>query len=440
VHPVENCLGFIKRGDIMKHNSIRPTSFILITFMLVFGICTTYVIADEYDWPRWRGPNGDGISLETDWNPEALEGGPNILWKVDVGVGYSNVAIKDNRLYTMGRKEGDNHVFCLNAETGEVIWRYSFESRFIDLMSTPIVDDNRVYILSGGSVLLCLKTKNGKALWERDLEDDFDARKTTIGWATSPVVEGNLLLLNANTKEIALNKKNGKLVWSIDDEVPSMSWGSYTTTVVSNYDGTRVALFLGPSTLNAVEVTSGKKLWSYKHDDYWHPVADPIVFGNKIFISLPDYCVMLDITGNGPWELWNNTELNTWSATAVLVDGYLYGIHTPPEFSGLTGWDVMLRKDWPFRCIDAKTGTVMWEKSMKPFSLIAADGKLILLELKGRLSIVKATSSTYVELSSADVLGGVDKQRIFATSPVLYKGKIYCRNYAGDLVCIDVSK
>ena len=222
--------------------------------------------------------------------------------------------------------------------------------------------------------------------------------------------------------------------------MPSGSWGSYATTVVFDYDGTRAALFLGPSKLNAVEVTTGKKLWSYMHDDYLHPVADPIVFGNKVFISLPKYCVMLDITVNGPRELWNNTELNTWSATAVMVDEYLYGIHTPPEFGGLTGWDVMLRKDWPFRCIDAKTGTVMWENSMKPFSLIAADGKLISLELNGTLHISKATSSTYRELSRADVLGGEKRPRIFATPPVLCNGKIYCRNYAGDLVCIDVSK
>lgn len=207
-----------------------------------------------------------------------------------------------------------------------------------------------------------------------------------------------------------------------------------------DYDGTRVALFLGPSTLNAVEVNTGKKMWSYMHDDYLHPVADPIVFDNKVFISLPEYCVMLEITGTGPRELWSTTEFNSWMSTAVMIDGYLYGVHSPHEFIGITSWDGMLRKDWPFRCIDSKTGRVMWEKSMKPCSLIAADGKLILLELKGTLRIAEATSSSYKELSGADVLEGEKKPRIFATPPVLYNGKIYCRNYAGDLVCIDVSK
>jgi outer membrane protein assembly factor BamB len=425
----------------LKTSSFIINSLICVLVIFAFSISTQYGIADDFDWPRWRGPNGDGISMETDWNPKALAGGPKILWKVDVGVGYSNVAIEDNRLYTMGMKEGENHVFCLNAGTGKEIWRYSFESRIrIEPRSTPTVDGNRVYVLGTGGTLLCLKTKNGKVLWEKHLRHDFNASKSNGGWATSPVVDGNLLLLNANTVQIALNKKTGKSVWGIDDERPLGSWGSYATTVLYDNNGTKCALFLGPSMLNAVEVTTGKKLWSYKHDDNWHPVSDPIVLGSKVFVSLPEYCVMLEITGTDPKELWSTTEFNGWTSTAVMVDGYLYGMHSPLAFIGIASWDGMLRKDWPFRCIDAKTGTVMWEKSMKPFSLTAADGKLILLELNGTLRIAELISSTYMELSSADVLGGEKRPRIFATPPVLYKGKIYCRNLAGDLVCIDVSK
>ena len=86
-------------------------------------MATSHVVqgaADDLGWPRWRGPNGDGISMETDWDPDSLSGSPRILWKADVGFGHSNVAIKDNRLYTMG----GNEVFCLNAETCEEIWQY----------------------------------------------------------------------------------------------------------------------------------------------------------------------------------------------------------------------------------------------------------------------------------------------------------------------------
>jgi outer membrane protein assembly factor BamB len=411
-------------------------------FVWLFGIHAVLGNADDYDWPRWRGPNGDGISLETDWNPEALSGGPKILWKVDVGVGYSNVAIEDNRLYAIGLKKAKDHILCLNAENGREIWRYSFESRFLEPQSTPIVDGNRVYGLGAEGTLVCLKTKNGKVQWEKDLGHEFDARSTTMGWATSPVVDGKLLLLNANTVEIALKKKNGDLVWSIDDEVPSGSWGSYATTAVYDYNGTRIALFLGPSTLNAVDVTKGIKLWSDMHDEELHPVADPIMFDNKAFISLSRYCFMQELTEIEPRELWNNTELTGWLSPAVLVDGFLYGTHKPSEgyYVVVGDWSKMLRLDWPMRCIDVKTGAVMWEKSMKHVSLIAANGKLIMLGKDGTLRIAEATSSSDKELYSADVLGGEKRPRIFATPPVLCNGKIYCRNRAGDLVCIDVSK
>ncbi len=73
-------------------------------------------------------------------------------------------------------------------------------------------------------------------------------------------------------------------------------------------------------------------------------------------------------------------------------------------------------------------------------SLIAADGKLIMLELDGTLRIAKASPVSYEELATADVLQGAKRPRLFPIHPVLCNGRIYCRNYAGDLVCIDVSK
>ena len=317
---------------------MKTRTLLCVLVIFVFSITTQYGIAEEYDWLQWRGPNGIGISMETDWNPEALAGGPKILWKADVETGYSNVAIKGSRLYTMGHRGRKNFIYCLNTDTGNEIWRYTFQSSH-DAMSTPIVDGNRVYGLGTNGKIFCLQTKNGKLLWEKDLSQDFNAQMSSFGWATSPVVDGNLLLLNANTMQIALNKKNGDFVWGIDDKEPSISWGSYATTVVYDNNGTKVALFLGPSTLNAIEVKTGNKLWSYMHDDIWHPTADPIVFDNKVFISLTNRCIMLEVTGTEPKELWNNTELTIQLAPVIMVDGYLYGTHWPFYEVFVSSWD-----------------------------------------------------------------------------------------------------
>lgn len=90
--------------------------------LVLLLILTFTASAKAADWPRWRGPNGDGISMEADWNPRALENGPNILWRTNVGFGYSNIAIKDERLYTIGKDVTDCVVVCLNAATGRKIW------------------------------------------------------------------------------------------------------------------------------------------------------------------------------------------------------------------------------------------------------------------------------------------------------------------------------
>jgi outer membrane protein assembly factor BamB len=115
-----------------------------------------------------------------------------------------------------------------------------------------------------------------------------------------------------------------------------------------------------------------------------------------------------------------------------MIDGYIYGCHGGPDY----GFASLI-------CLDVETGEVMWEEDLnkqKAVSLMAADGKLIVLESDGTLHIVAATPSVYNEISSCDILEDEKTFRQFWTSPVLYKGKIYCKNFSGDLICVDVSK
>jgi len=98
----------------------------LIRFV-VFGIAMSAVLLmlsacakqGAAEWPQWRGPNRDGISVETDWDPEALAGGPNVLWHSVIGIGHSNVAIKNGRLYVMARNKNGESVVCLDADNGK---------------------------------------------------------------------------------------------------------------------------------------------------------------------------------------------------------------------------------------------------------------------------------------------------------------------------------
>jgi outer membrane protein assembly factor BamB len=414
----------------------------LISFLIVwlFGIYAVCGNADDLEWPRWRGPNGDGISNETNWDPEALSGGPKILWKVDLGRGHSNVAIKDNRLYTMGLKDNRFTVYCLNAETGEEIWQRVTELRG-DPQSTPTIDGKYVYALDKDGILLCLKAKNGRIKWQKDLVREYKTERIPYGFSGSPVIVDDLIILNVNTAGIAINKNTGDRVWSSPRHTDKKnSQGYHATPVIYENGGKRYALILSGTGLFSVEAATGKKQWYYEFfNAHTANVADPELFQNKVFLRGPyltDKNVLIDISGKETQVLWQNKNLRADIGTCVLLDGYLYGSDGISVSGGGPFNNLLLR------CIDFKTGEVIWEedKMKGTIALTAADGKLIMIESNGTLYIAEATPSSYKEISSCDVLEGEQKTRRFWTPPVLYKGKIYCRNYAGDLVCLDVSK
>jgi outer membrane protein assembly factor BamB len=408
--------------------------------IVLFFAATVLVSADSPSWPCWRGANRDGVSTETGWDPMALKDGPKILWKADVGPGYSDVAIQNGRLYTMGLEKEKTAIICLNAATGKRIWRYSFQSHG-EPMSTPAVDGDRVYGLGSGGEMLCLRSSNGKVVWQKHLERDLDALFQVYGWATSPLVDGDLLLINANMSGVCLDARTGAMIWNSPQYAPGWSgFGFYTSPVPCLLDGTRCVAFYGPIALNVVEASSGKLISSFVHGERTHPVADPILSGGRVFIDRPS-SILFEMGSAGANVIWRNEELMTGITTAVLVDGHLYGWHKGWVSFPNLDWGALQKARLPLRCIEWETGKVMWEsEKMSSISLTASDGKLILLEANGTLRIAEATPAGYHELSSADVLKGERKPRRFVTAPVLCGGLIYCRNYTGDLICIDVRR
>jgi hypothetical protein len=74
------------------------------------------------DWPEWRGPNHDGISKESGWLSKWPEAGPKQLWKATLGTGFGTVSVSQGRVYSMGNQDQTDTIFCLNADTGSVLW------------------------------------------------------------------------------------------------------------------------------------------------------------------------------------------------------------------------------------------------------------------------------------------------------------------------------
>jgi outer membrane protein assembly factor BamB len=342
-----------------------------------------------------------------------------------VGLGYSGVAVAGDRLYTMGNVRGQDIVTCLNTRTGGEIWSHAYPARSMQYpgpRATPTIDGDTVYTLSSDGQLLCLSADRGAVLWRRDIAADFGARPPNWGFAGSLVVEGDLLLLNAGPAGMALYKQSGKLAWS-----SGAGTGGYATPVLYTRNGKRCAAIFGRRAVYGVEVRTGREIWSYP----WVTgndvnAADPLVFDDRVFIS-SNYgagSALIDFSGRKPRLLWKNSTMNSHFSSFVLIDGYIYGN------DGFAG-----RRSGVFRCLDAETGREMWSESLGFGSLIAADGKLILLTEYGTLHIAEADPSRYREISRASSI----LSSSCWTPPVLCDGRIYLRNHRGELVCVDVS-
>ena len=379
------------------------------------------------DWPLWRGPNRDGISAETQWNPAALAGTPVFVWKINVGNGHSAVAIKGERLYTLGNKSGKDYVYCLEVQTGKEIWHYAYDCVAGDYPGprcTPVVDGERVYSMSRAGQVLCLNAKDGALIWQKNVVTELKATPPQWGFAGSACVYGKTVLFNAGEHGVMFNKENGAVVWASASGI-----GGYATPVIYTNGARLTGLIFASKALAGVDLRTGKEAWSFAWEvGYDVNAADPIVAGDTVFISsgYNKGGALLELTAGAPKVCWENKNMCNHFSTGVLIGGHLYGV------SGNTGGALL-------SCVNFTTGAAMWTQKGGFESISAAGGKLLAMNVQGQLVIAEASPTAYKELARANVLpvGGEIK---CWTMPVLCRGLVFCRNSVGDLVCVDLRK
>ena len=286
--------------------------------------------------------------------------------------------------------------------------------------ATPVLDGGRVYGLSRQGHAFCLDAEKGTLKWKKNLFTDFGARDNSWGLAGSPLVVGDVVVYNASSHGIALDKTSGKKVWA------SPGGGSgYATPVHFQLDGKDVVAVFGKQAVAVVDLKTGRKLSSFTwKTKYSVNAADPVYFDGKLFIT-SGYnrgCALLNVTGGRLRKAWENRNLKGHFSSPIYFDGHLFGV------DGNTGGGKL-------RCLDPATGETKWERSGGHENLMIADGKILVIDKKGILTVAEADPSGYKEIARAVVLPGRSKKW---TAPVLVNGLIYCRDGAGTLVCVDV--
>ncbi len=373
------------------------------------------------DWPAWRGPDRTGISAETGWAANWTEAPPKKLWEAKVGMGFSTVSVSKGRLYTMGNTDEIDTVWCLNPDTGDVIWKHSYPCKphqYEGPRCTPTVDGDVVYTLSNRGNLLCLDAAKGAVKWEVNVPKALGASPPQWGFACSPLVLGDRLIIDVGPL-VALNKADGKVVWKAGSDK-----AAYGSPYAFDVGGKTILGSFNDYGPVVADASDGKVLGRHRWEtSYGVNAVTPVVEGNTMFIS-SGYnrgAALFEVSEAGLKVLWENKNMRNHANNCVLWKGCLYGFDGQVNEGALT-------------CIDFKTGEKKWtEKTLRAGALMMADGKLVLMSAKGEVAAVEASPDGFKELGRLKVLTGT-----CWTHPVLVGGRLYCRNHPGDLICLDV--
>jgi len=382
-------------------------------------------IVSAADWPNYRGSNYDGISKETGWRAVLPEGSA-VEWRTSLGWGFASMAVRDRCGWAMGNVDGRDVLYCLDAATGREKWQQSYPCPRLDKSheggpaATPTVEGDSVYVFSKNGDVLRLRADSGQIVWHKKLYQAPGVKELTWYFSSSPLIVDDLVILNAGTAGVALNKADGRVVWHNGKDA-----GGYATPVPYTFGGKKCDALFGCQQLCGREAATGKILWRLEwKTSYDINSADPIIAGDRIFISsgYNKGCALLKLDDNGVTKVYSNRNMRNQINCSVLWKGYVYG------FDGQVGGSGKLT------CLYLQAGQIKWAQGgLGTGSLMLADGKLIVLGEKGRLAIAEATPDGYKELASAEILEGK-----CWTGPVLANGRIYARNAAGDLVCVNV--
>jgi outer membrane protein assembly factor BamB len=388
------------------------------------------------DWPQFLGPTRDNVSTET-VAPWTVELKP--LWKQPVGDAHSSPVVANGRVYAFYQPKGKNAdaLAAFDAKTGERLWEKSYErEKFTPKFgngprSTPVVAGERVFTLGGTGILAAWDTKTGDLQWKVEALKDHKASNLFFGTSTTPIVEGDTVVMNVGGKGagvVAFGASSGKPVWKATDDA-----ASYASPIAFGEGAERQLVFLTGANLLSLS-PMGEKRWAFPFKDLLNESSTtPLKIDDKIFgSSVTAGSVMLRMTtkdGKPTVEqVWKKPELTCYFSTPVVAGKHLYMVNGAISFKD---------PSITLRCVEIETGKVTWEKKRvgkyHAAILRTGDGKLLMLDDFGNLSLFEANPTEYKELAKSKVCGPT------WAHPALVDGKLYLRDEQ-ELICVPMKK
>jgi outer membrane protein assembly factor BamB len=388
-------------------------------------------------WPGWRGPSRDALSNETGLATQWPASGPPLAWKATgMGTGFSSVAVVDDRIYTMGDRDGGQYLLALSAKDGSLVWKSRvgpvWSDEYGGPRGTPTVDGGVVYAMGTEGDLVAVDAASGKERWRRSLPSDFGGHVMSMWkWSESPLVDGDRVIVTpgaSNAMLIALDKATGKEVWrsAVPDLGPAGKDGAgYASVVISNASGVKQYVQLLGRGLVGVRASDGKFLWGYNRvANQVANISTPLVRANWAFASTGYQ------TGAALVELSKSADQGVQARELYFMPAKTFQNHHGGMV--LVGNHIYSgngqSKGFPI-CIELTTGKVAWGGDIRnagtgSAAVVYADGNLYFRYQNGVVMLIQATPEGYHERGSFTI-PGVEKPSW--SHPVVVGGKLYLR-------------
>ncbi len=341
------------------------------------------------DWPQWLGPKRDGVWRDTGLVEKFPAGGPKVLWKEPIGVGYAGPAIAGGKLFVTdyvvgdktklpdggfkkGRFAGTERVICRDAASGKELWKTEYAVEYTvsypaGPRCTPTVDSNMVYTLGAMGDLKALNAADGKVVWSKNFMKDYESGLPVWGFAAHPLVDGDkLICLVGGSNDrlvVAFDKKTGKELWVSQSCLGDFG---YCPPMAYEFGEKRQIIIWHSKAVVGLEPDTGKRLWRVEFEVKAALTAPtPRKVGDdKLFItSFYNGSMLLKVTADKAEVVWKSkakgempnltTDLSSIMCTPVVDGDHIYGVCSYGQL----------------RCIEANTGKRVWE------SMLATRGK-----------------------------------------------------------------
>ncbi len=374
------------------------------------------------DWPQWRGPDRSGISTETGLLDQWPDAGPARVWSTsNLGGGFGSIAVRGDRVFVQGMRDGRSVVSALNRADGKLVWMKNLGAAGNNYQGsgprgTPTVDDDRIYVLTESGDLACLRVGDGGVVWRRNILKDFSGRN--LGWliSESPLVDGNQVIVMPGGRGagmVALDKMTGRTIW-VAKELSDQP--GYASSIAADVGGVRTVMTLTAAAGVGVRASDGKLMWRHRGAvNSTANISTPVFHDDKVFYSSAYGAggALLGLRADGgavlAQEIYRTRNMQNHHGGVVLIDGYLYGFSN----SILT-------------CLEFATGKMMWRhRSVGKGSLSYADGHLYILSENYVVGLVEATPAGYREKGRFRIAGRGSPSW---AHPAISGGRLYLRN------------